>query len=65
VAAFVVIGSISVAGPVVYSLVSDSAAGPLNSIKQFMSEHNAVIMMTLFVVLGAKLVGNGIAGLAD
>jgi hypothetical protein len=28
-----------------------------------MSDHNAVIMMVLFLVLGAKLIGDGIAGL--
>ena len=30
-----------------------------------MSEHNAVIMMVVLLVLGAKLIGNGIAGLSD
>ena len=30
-----------------------------------MSAHNAVIMMVVLLVLGAKLLGNGIAGLAD
>ena len=66
VAVFVIIGSLTVAGPVLYYLLAaNSAAGPLDSIKQFMSEHNAVIMFVLFVVLGAKLIGNGIAGLSD
>ncbi len=63
---FVVLGSLTVAGPVVFSLVASAkAAGPLNSIKGFMAEHNAVIMMVLLLVLGAKLLGNGIAGLSD
>jgi threonine/homoserine/homoserine lactone efflux protein len=61
---FVVIGSLTVAGPVIYYLVAAAtAAKPLASIKQFMSDHNAVIMMVLFLVLGAKLIGDGIAGL--
>ena len=30
-----------------------------------MSEHNAVIMMIVLLVLGAKLLGQGIAGLSD
>ena len=30
-----------------------------------MSAHNAVIMMVVLLVLGAKLIGNGIAGLSD
>jgi len=63
---FVVIGSLTVAGPVLYNLVArDRAAGPLASVKSFMTEHNAVIMMVLLLVLGAKLLGNGIAGLTD
>jgi hypothetical protein len=41
------------------------AAGPLSSIKQFMSEHNAVIMMVVLLVLGAKLIGNDVAGLSN
>ena len=61
---FVVIGSLTVAGPVIYYLVATAtAAKPLASIKQFMSDHNAVIMMVLLLVLGAKLIGDGIAGL--
>ena len=66
IAIFVVIGSVTVAGPVVFYVVaSDRAAAPLASIKEFMSHHNAVIMMVVLLVLGAKLVGNGIAGLTD
>ena len=65
VGAFVIIGSITVAGPVIFYLVaSRAAAGPLNSIKTFMGEHNAVIMMVVLLVLGAKLLGDGISGLA-
>ncbi len=33
-------------------------------VKQFMSDHNAVIMMVLFVVLGVKILGQGLGGLA-
>jgi threonine/homoserine/homoserine lactone efflux protein len=66
VAIFVVIGSLTVVGPVLYYVVAgDRAAGALDSIKQFMSRHNAVIMFVLLLVLGAKLLGNGIAGLSD
>jgi threonine/homoserine/homoserine lactone efflux protein len=65
-AAFVIVGSISVAGPVLFYLVaSERAAGPLSTVKQYMSDHNAVIMMVVLLVLGAKLIGNGLAGLAD
>jgi threonine/homoserine/homoserine lactone efflux protein len=66
VAVFVVIGSLTVAGPVLfYVFASERAAQPLAAIKEFMSAHNAVIMMVVLLVLGAKLLGNGIAGLSD
>jgi threonine/homoserine/homoserine lactone efflux protein len=63
---FVIIGSITVAGPVLFFVIApDKARGPLDSIKQFMSAHNAVIMMVVLLVLGAKLLGDGIAGLSS
>jgi len=63
---FVAIGSITVAGPVLCNTVArERAARPLASIKEFMSQHNAVIMMVVLLVLGGKLLGNGIAGLSD
>ena len=66
IAVFVVIGSLTVAGPVVFFLVAPRrAAGPLSSIKDFMGAHNAVIMMVVLLVLGAKLIGDGLAGLSD
>jgi threonine/homoserine/homoserine lactone efflux protein len=66
IAVFVVIGSITVAGPVLFYVVASArAAGPLATMKQFMADHNAAIMMIVLLVLGAKLIGNGIAGLSD
>jgi threonine/homoserine/homoserine lactone efflux protein len=66
IAVFVVIGSLTVAGPVLFFLVAPRrAAAPLRTIKDFMAAHNAVIMMVVLLVLGAKLIGNGIAGLSD
>jgi threonine/homoserine/homoserine lactone efflux protein len=65
IAVFVIIGSVTVAGPVIYYLLAPNSAGLLGEIKQFMSDHNAVIMFVLFMVLGVKLLGDGIAGLAD
>ena len=63
---FVVLGSLSVAGPVVfYMLAGERAAKPLSTIKDFMAAHNAVIMMVVLLVLAAKLLGAGIAGLSD
>ena len=66
IAVFVVIASLTVAGPVLFYLIApEKAAGPLEDIKQFMSEHNAVIMMVVLLVLGAKLLGQGIGGVSD
>jgi threonine/homoserine/homoserine lactone efflux protein len=66
IAVFVAIGSVTVAGPVLFDVfAAEKASGPLDAIKQFMSDHNAVIMMIIFLVLGAKLIGNGIAGLSS
>lgn len=63
VAVFVVVGSLTVAGSVVWSLVAGQrAAGPLATVRGFMADHNAAIMTVVLLVLGAKLVGNGIAG---
>ncbi len=63
---FVVIGSLTVAGPVLWSvLAGERAASPLTSIKQLTSEHNAVIMMVVLLVLGAKLIGSRMTGLGN
>lgn len=64
IAAFVVIGSLTVVGSVLYYLIdADRAAGPLAGLKEFMLRHNAVIMMVLLLVLGAKILGDGAAAL--
>jgi threonine/homoserine/homoserine lactone efflux protein len=62
VAVFVALGSSSVAGLVLFHLVAgDRAAAPLAAVKQFMSDNNAVIMMIVLLLLGAKLLGDGLA----
>ena len=64
IAVFVALGSLTVAGSVLFYLVDpDRAARPLAAVKQFMTDNNAVIMMVLLLVLGAKLLGDGISGL--
>jgi threonine/homoserine/homoserine lactone efflux protein len=61
---FVGLGSLSVAGAVLaYLVAADRATGPLTAIREFMTAHNAVIMMVILLLLGAKLVGDGIAAL--
>ena len=64
VAAFTALGSVTVAGSVLfYLLAGDRAARPLAAVKQFMADNNAVIMMVVLLLLGAKLLGDGLAGL--
>jgi hypothetical protein len=63
VAVFVVIASLTVAGPVVYLLMGPRAEHALTSVKDWMAENNATIMFVLFLVLGMKMLGDGIAGL--
>jgi hypothetical protein len=38
--------------------------GFLAAAKQFMTDNNAVIMMVLLLVIGAKILGDGLAGLS-
>lgn len=64
-AVFAFIATIGVAAPVVIYFAMGDRAGPiLDSSKAWMAAHNAVIMAVLCLVIGAKLVGDGIAGLS-
>ncbi|MBI4933911.1 MAG: GAP family protein [Actinobacteria bacterium] len=63
---FVLIGSCTVIGAVVVRAVGgDDAAEPLDAVKRFMIANNTVIMMIVLVLLGAKILGDGLAGLAS
>lgn len=65
VAVFVVVGSLTVAGPVLfYVAAAAKASGPLAATKEFMANHNVIIMMVVLLILGAKLIGNGLAGVS-
>jgi threonine/homoserine/homoserine lactone efflux protein len=65
IAVFVAIGSVTVVGAVLAYLVAhDRVAGPLATIGGFMLANNNVIMMVLLLVLGANLIGDGVAGLS-
>lgn len=65
IAVFVAIGSTSVVGAVVFYFVGgERSAGALESTKSFMATHNAAIMTAVLAVLGAKVLGDGIAGLS-
>jgi len=63
-AVFVLVASLSVAAPVVYYLIAgQSAAEMLNTWKAWLTANNATVMFVLLLVLGVKLVGDGLGGL--
>lgn len=64
IAAFVLIGSSTVAGAVLLSLLAgERVAGPLASVRQFMADNNAVIMFIVLLLLGGKFLGDGLGAL--
>ena len=64
IAVFVVIGSLTVAGSVLFFLVAPTqAARPLGTVRQFMADNNATIMMVILLLLGLKVLGNAVGGL--
>lgn len=63
-AVFVVVASLGVAAPVViYLAMGSRAATLLDALKAWMIQSNAVIMAVLLLVLGAKMIGDGITAL--
>ena len=61
---FVVLASVSIAVPVAYILVGgDGARRRLEGWRTWLTAHNAAVMAVLFVVIGAKLLGEGLDGL--
>ena len=58
---FVVIASITIAGPVVYYLLGgESAKARLDEMKNWLALHNNAVMAVLFLVFGAKLIADGL-----
>jgi threonine/homoserine/homoserine lactone efflux protein len=61
---FIVIGSVTVAGPVIGSLIAPGRmASLLVEAKLWLQENNSTIMIVLFAVLGASKTGEGLAGI--
>ena len=61
---FVVLGSCSVAVPVVGYLVAQRRMQrPLDELRVWLTTHNAAVMTVLLLVIGAKTFGEGLAGL--
>ncbi len=63
-AVFIVIGTIGVGAPIViYFALGERSKDILDGLKSWMAANNAVIMAVLLLVIGAKLLGDGICGL--
>lgn len=61
---FVVLASSSVLAALAFhTFGGDRATAPLESVKQFMLANNVVIMMVVLLVLGAKILGDGLGAL--
>ncbi len=61
--AFVVIASAGVISPLVVAVaLGDRSRELLDGLRGWMARHNAVIMSVLFLLIGAKLVGDAVAG---
>lgn len=63
-ALFVALASVTVVGAVVAYLVGgDRASSFLAGIREYMTAHNSVIMMVILLLIGAKLIGDGLGAL--
>jgi Sap, sulfolipid-1-addressing protein len=61
---FIVVGSVTIAGPVVYYLVGgEKARATLDAMKQWLAVNNAAVMTVLFLFFGVKLVADALPGL--
>jgi Sap, sulfolipid-1-addressing protein len=64
-AVFIAVGTLGVGIPVaIYFLLGARARRILDELKAWMGAHNSAIMAVLCLVIGAKLIGDGISGLA-
>jgi hypothetical protein len=62
---FVAVGSLSIAGPVIYCLLGgEKAATELNQLKDWLGRHNDAVMAILFLVFGVALIAKGLEPLA-
>ena len=62
---YVVVGSLTIAGPVVYYLIGgDRAKSALDSTKQWLMVHNAAVTTVVFLIFGVKLIADGLPALS-
>jgi threonine/homoserine/homoserine lactone efflux protein len=60
---YALIATIGVAVPVaIFWILGDRSAEVLNSLKTWLAHNNATIMAVIFLLIGAKILGQGIAG---
>lgn len=58
---FVVVGSLTIAGPVLFYLLGgDRAKAQLDSVKGWLAVHNEAVMTVLFLVFGVSLIAKGV-----
>jgi threonine/homoserine/homoserine lactone efflux protein len=63
-AIFVLVGTLGVVAPVVvYFALGSRSREMLDAMRSWMAANNAAIMAVLMLVIGTKLLGDGIAGL--
>ena len=66
IAAFVVLASLTIAAPVLYSLFGgERARAALDSAKAWLTTHNAAVMAVLFLVFGVDLIAKGLPPLTS
>jgi Sap-like sulfolipid-1-addressing protein len=64
-AVFVLVGTLGPGAPVaIYFALGERAKRILDDLKAWLAANNAAIMAVLCLVIGAKLIGDGISGLA-
>ncbi len=62
---FIAIGTLGVAAPlVIYFALGSRSARVLEEMKDWMTANNGAIMAVLLLVIGAKLIGDGVSGLS-
>lgn len=58
---FILIASVTIIGPVLYvQFAGERAEKGLNELKAWLTLHNAAIMTVLFLIIGVKLIGDGL-----
>ncbi|HXL94040.1 MAG TPA: GAP family protein [Streptosporangiaceae bacterium] len=63
-AIFALIGTLGIGVPVaIYSAMGERSERMLSGLKDWMGQHNAVIMSVLCLIIGVKLIGDAITGL--